>query len=119
LAIAPAWCDSILDGHKIWEIRGTPTKKREVIALNPNGTHLLTGECRIVSCHRISTLQEFQDTVDQHQVHATTLPYPRTFAWVLAHPKRYTRSQCVRINKPKGAQIFCSLTTPGVIPVDQ
>lgn len=89
LIIKRQWLDLIFAGKKIWEIRGCNTKTRGKIALIQSGSGLIVGECELVGSKQLS-LFDYQNNVDKHQVINTfTLPYTKTFAWVLQNAKKY------------------------------
>ena len=58
LLIKAKWANLILEGKKHWEVRGTSTSKREVVALAVSGTKKLWGQVEIKDCILIGELHE-------------------------------------------------------------
>ena len=86
LVVEGEWLNLILQGHKTWEIRGTPTKKRQVIQLARSGSGLLLGQARITDCLRID-LDDMAKHNDKHCMCYHT--YPKIYAWVLKDVKKH------------------------------
>lgn len=107
LIIKKPWIDYILNGDKVWEIRGIKTKTRGKIELIQSGSGLVVGCCEIVDCIEI-TLQNYKQNVNKHCVANTdALPYKNTYAWVLKNPKRYEQPR--KYKHPNGAIIWVNL----------
>ena len=107
LIIKQPWIDYILNGDKIWEIRGCKTKIRGKIELIQSGSGLVVGCCEIVDCVQLS-LEEYKTNIKKHCVRNTEiLPYNKTFAWVLKNPTRYKNPK--KYKHPKGAIIWVNL----------
>ena len=104
LIIRAPWIDLILQGEKTWEIRGTNTRIRGRIALIKSGTGYVFGTVGLVNCIPLD-LRTYQSHVTQHRVEVvSSLPYPKTFAWVLEDPVRLDKPVAYR--HPKGAIIW-------------
>ena len=104
LIIKRPWIDLILDGVKSWEIRGSNTTVRGQIALIQSGTKTVVGVAELVGSRRLS-LEEYLQSEAFHCIRARGgLPYPKTYAWVLASPKRLP--QPVPYTHPQGAVIW-------------
>lgn len=102
LLIKAKWANLILEGKKHWEVRGTSTSKREVVALAVSGTKKLWGQVEIKDCILIGELHEGKlvkgdaleenfigNNFDKHQISDLTIvKYPKIYAYVLAHPVR-------------------------------
>jgi hypothetical protein len=92
LLIRSPWIDRILDGSKTWEIRGSRTSKRGRIALIKSGTGTVIGVAGLVEVVGPLELPEFvanaHKTALLHSEAIRSLPYKRTFAWVLENPRR-------------------------------
>ena len=107
LIIKKPWIDYILEGKKTWEIRGSKTNIREQIELIQSGSGLVVGSCKIVDCKEI-TLEEYSNNKDKHKItDITTLPYKRTYAWIIADAKRYENPR--KYKHPQGAIIWVNL----------
>ena len=108
---------------KSWEVRGTSTSKREVVALAVSGTKKLWGQAEIKDCILIGELHEGKlvkgdaleenfignnKNFDKHQISDLTIvKYRKIYAYVLAHPVRYEIPQ--PFNYKSGCVIWCSL----------
>lgn len=108
LIIRQPWIDLIFEGKKTWEIRGSNTKIRGKIALIQSGTKTIVGEAEIIDCIAIDGTT-YQNRKAFHYIEAAdqTLPYPKTYAWVLQHAKRYRAP--IPYNHPQGAVIWVEL----------
>ena len=54
LIIKQPWIDYILEGKKIWEIRGNRTHIRDKIELIQSGSGLVIGSCEIIDCKELT-----------------------------------------------------------------
>ena len=107
LIIKKPWIDYILNGSKIWEIRGSKTKIRGQIELIQSGSGSIVGSCEIIDCKELS-LEDYKNNIDKHNIQdVDTLPHKRTFAWVLSNVKRYTIPR--KYKHPNGAIIWVNL----------
>ena len=107
LIIKKPWVDYILQGDKIWEIRGSKTKIRGKIELIQSGSGFVIGSCEIIDCIQLF-FEEYKTNVKKHCVTNTDkLPYNQTYAWVLKNQKRYEHPR--KYNHPKGAIIWVNL----------
>lgn len=90
LIIDEPWIDLILKGEKIWEVRGTNSKKRERIFLIKKGTKSIVGEADLVDS-RLLDLDDFIKGYDYHKIpiNGRRLPYKNTWAWTLTNVKIY------------------------------
>lgn len=92
LIIKQPWIDLILEGRKVWEIRGSNTKIRGRIALIQSGTKTVVGYADLVDCIPVSQ-EEYPLRKDKHCIDdCSVFPYKYVYAWVLRNP--------VRIKKP-------------------
>ena len=105
LLIGSPWIDKILDGSKIWEVRGTGTTKRDQVGLIEKGTGMVVGVAKIVGVVGPLTLAEFVANASRIGITksqaAKGLPYDRTFGWVMERPRRLERP--VPYHHPRGA----------------
>lgn len=86
--IRQPWADLIFDGLKSWEIRGSNCKIRGTVGIVCQGQWI--GTVDITDCKEL-TMAQYAKTKSKHQVQETSsLPYKKTFAWVLSNPKRFT-----------------------------
>ena len=107
LIIRKPWIDYILEGTKVWEIRGNKTNIRGKIELIQSGSGLVVGCCEIVDCIQLS-LDEYKQNVNKHCVtKVDSLPYNKTYAWVLKNQKRYEHPR--KYKHPNGAIIWVNL----------
>ena len=107
LIIKKPWIDYILEGKKTWEIRGCNTKIRGQIELIQSGSGLVVGSCEIVDCKELN-LEDYKNNIDKHNIQdVTTLPYKKTFAWVIVNAKRYESPR--KYKHPQGAIIWVNL----------
>ena len=106
--IRPRWINEILAGRKIWEIRGSSTRKRGLVALIESGTGTVVGVARLERVEGPLGLREFAANARKHRSNiGRELPYRRTFAWVLKFARRL--QQPVRYRHPMGAVIWVKL----------
>jgi hypothetical protein len=110
LLIRRPWVDAILDGTKVWEIRGSGTAIRGAIGLIPSGSGTIAGICEIVDCIGPVTANMFRKNAVKAGMRPTEAQlgrYQNTYAWVLAKP-RYLKLP-VPYRHPRGAVIWVSL----------
>ena len=119
LLVQEPWITRILDGNKIWEMRGYRCSRRDRIALACSGTGLLYGEVDIVDCLRVGCLdaggtlvangrhEDFMmlpQNLPKHGLSITDVPafgYKQWWAWVLSSPRRY--DEPIPYNHRRGA----------------
>lgn len=107
LIIKKPWIDYVLNGSKVWEIRGSKTNIRGQIELIQSGSGLIVGSCEIIDCKEL-TLENYKNNIDKHNIQdVDMLPYKRTFAWVLSNAKRYKIPR--KYKHPNGAIIWVNL----------
>lgn len=107
LIIKKPWIDYILDGKKIWEIRGSNTRIRGEIELIQDGSGLVVGKCALVDCIELS-LNDYQNNKNNHCIASTEkMPYKRTFAWIIKNAQRYPTPR--KYKHPTGAVIWVNL----------
>ena len=113
LLIRQPWIDRILRGEKRWELRGSRTKVRGLIALIQSGTGAVVGTCELVGVEGPLSLAELRRSTARHRVPANRFnnrpPYPRTYAWVLRGARRLHKP--VRYEHPSGAVIWVNLSS--------
>ena len=109
LIIKSPWIDLILSGDKIWEIRGNNTKIRGKIALIKSGSGHIYGTVDLIDCFQID-LVTYQKSVDKHKIpssHLSSLPYKKTYAWILNNPQIYESP--IKYTHPQGAVIWVNI----------
>lgn len=107
LIIKSPWIDKILDGEKIWEIRGSNTSIRGTIALIKSGTGMIYGTVELTDTIKVG-FEEFRDGRDKHQIWSVGLPsYRQNWAWVLVNPVWHTEP--IPYKHPQGAVIWVNL----------
>jgi hypothetical protein len=109
LIIKDPWIDYILLGQKTWEIRGSVTNIRGTIVLIKSGSGCMFGTADLVDCFEIS-LEKYQNSYQKHMVSResiNSLPYCRTYAWILTNPVLFTKP--ISYRHPKGAVIWVNL----------
>jgi ASCH domain len=109
LLIKQPWIDKILRGKKQWELHGSRTKVRGLIALIQSGTGTVVGTCELMGVKGPLSLAELRRSTARHRVPLKRLPYPRTYAWVLRGARRLPKS--VRYDHPSGAVIWVNLSS--------
>ena len=107
ILIKEHWCNMILDGNKIWEIRGEPCKKRERVAIAQSRSGTLVGEATVVDCILVGVMndedflvpdEDFErfiwnpDNLAKHAIDDEfVVDYPKAYAWVLEGAQRYAK----------------------------
>ncbi len=91
--------DRILAGRKTWEVRGSRTAMRGLIALIESGTGCVVGTAELVGTEGPISLADFL---------ATELYYKPTFAWVLRNAARLASP--TRYRHRRGVVIWVRLT---------
>ena len=107
LIIKPKWAELILSGQKIWEIRGSNTKKRGIIGIAESGTGKVFGEVELVDSYPMD-FKNFLIGQKWHKLNITWAElltiYKKPHAWELRNAKRYDEPK--PYNHPKGAVIW-------------
>jgi predicted kinase len=110
LLIRSPHIEKILDGKKIWEIRGSRTDVREQVGLVRSGSGTIIGVCDVVDCIPILTDEQFRRNARKAGSKPSEVSlgyYKNTFAWVLANPQ-YLKAP-VPYKHPAGAIIWVKL----------
>ena len=113
LVIKSPFIERILDGEKTWEIRGSRNNIRGPIGLIRSGSGLIFGVCEVIACLGPLTGNQFRRNARKagmKQNEAVLGYYTKTFAWVLARPRRFNAP--VSYKHPTGAVIWVKLDTP-------
>ena len=118
LVIKKRWCEEIFEGTKIWEIRGTPVKRRGPISIAQSKSKKLVGEVHVTDCLKVGRRENGEvvpwsdselhqknfigapENLHKHRVDDLNLvPYTKVYAWVLdkkhryEHPKPYSHKK--------------------------
>ena len=110
LSVKRKWLDLILSGQKTWEIRGTPTTKRELVGLIESVSGHVLGEARITDSLVVSPT-DLRNNVDKHRIEdLSIIEYRKVHAWVLTDAKRYKEPQ--PYEHPQGAVVWIHLAKP-------
>lgn len=109
LIVSPYWADKILDGEKVWEIRGSSTKKRGRIAIAKSGTSCVFGEVSVEDAIPL-TKALWEENIDKHLVRCpwdlVLEKYKHPHAWIF-EPNSGTRYETPKhYDHPKGAVIW-------------
>jgi hypothetical protein len=110
LLIRRPWIDKILDGEKIWEIRGSRTSVQGTIGLIASRSGTVVGVCDLVDCIGPLTRGEFRKNAKKAGMHpreATLGYYRHTYAWVLKNARKLARP--IEYRHPSGAVIWVRL----------
>ncbi|PEB42265.1 ASCH domain-containing protein [Bacillus pseudomycoides] len=109
LIIKSPYIEKILQGKKVWEIRGSNIKIRGRIALIKSGSGLILGTVELVDSKEIS-LQEYEKSRKYHCVSKEDCfepHYKNIHAWILRNPVMFKNP--VSYKHPKGAVIWVNL----------
>ena len=90
LVIRDPYVTWILEGRKVWEMRGSATKMRGRIALIKSGSGLVFGTCDLVDVVGpldLATLRKNASKLNQKPSEMTGLYYANTYGWVLEGAK--------------------------------
>lgn len=107
LVIRPEPLGRILDGRKVWEIRGSRTHLRGPIALIEAGTSQIVGVADIVDVIGPMSSASLSRNPDKTGYSKFPLEYDQYFAWVIRHARRLSRP--VQYDHPNGAVIWVRL----------
>lgn len=109
LIVKPKWVERIFSYNKIWEIRGSDTKKRGLIEIAESGTSLVVGTVNLIGTTPL-TKELWETNEKNHQVDLSWEEllkiYPKPYAWIFEtlSAKRYDKP--VPYVHPKGAVIW-------------
>jgi hypothetical protein len=107
LIIKDPWINLILDGVKTWEIRGSATNIRGVIALIQSGTKMVYGTVELYNSILLNR-EEYELNQAKHKVPLDIrLPYLKVYAWEFRNAKRYYKPK--PYIHPQGAVIWVNL----------
>ena len=112
LLVRDPYASQILNGEKVWEIRGQPTQIRGLVAIVKSGTGRTFGTVNLV---RVLGPLDLEDLVDapelppseREELGRCGLPYPKTYAYVFTNPRWFERP--VPYKHPSGAVTWVRL----------
>jgi|GEM_PF-850078 len=108
LIIKKPWIDMILDGTKIWEIRGTSCNIRGRIALIESGTGEIKGTVILANSFPL-TEEAFKSECIKHRIpQESGITYKKPYVWEMHTPTRYAKP--VPYKHPQGAVIWVNLS---------
>ena len=111
LVVREPYAGRIVDGNKTWELRGRFTRLRGLIGMIAGGTGTIVGVATLVDCLGLLDPGLYQAGWRQRGAATSShdpLPYPTTYAWVLADARR--AAPRVPYAHPSGAVIWVSLS---------
>ena len=109
LIVKPHWGNLILDGEKVWEIRGSNTTIRGEVGIIFSGSGEVKGSVFLADSLSL-TKEEFEQNKDLHRIACSyeELPYKHPYRWVLKSGKRYKKPKPYK--HPQGAVIWVNLS---------
>jgi hypothetical protein len=92
LIVRDPYASQILNGQKIWEIRGRPTQIRGPVAIVKGGTGHVYGTANLVRVLGPLEIEDLEHAPElpqgeRQEIVQQGLPYPKTFAYVFTNPK--------------------------------
>jgi hypothetical protein len=92
LMIRDPYASQILNGEKIWEIRGRPTQIRGPVVVIKSGTGLAFGTVNLVRVLGPLDREDLEAAAElpqseRDEVARLGLPYPKTYAYVFTNPQ--------------------------------
>lgn len=109
LIIKSPYIDSILEGKKVWELRGSNTKIRGRIALIKSGTKTIVGYADLVSSAGPCSLSLLEMSEQHHLVNPQQAfdMYKKVYAWHLTNVEKLDKP--IPYKHPQGAIIWVNL----------
>jgi len=112
LLIRDPYATQILNGEKVWEIRGKPTQLRGPIVIVKSGTGRAFGTANLV---RVLGPLDIEDlisapelpAVERDEMRRQGPPYPKTYAYVFTNPRWFERP--IPYRHPSGAVTWVRL----------
>lgn len=112
LMVRDPFASQILNGEKVWEIRGRPTQIRGPVVIVKSGTGHAYGTANLV---RVLGPLDVEDLIEAKELPASEreeiksdgLPYAKTYAYVFSDPKWFERP--VSYKHPSGAVTWVRL----------
>lgn len=115
LLIRPEWLDKIINGKKTIEIRGTKcqSKINTTIGLAYCGPNVDKNNRKLIATAYLSgykqynTIEEYHIDINKHCSYHETLPYKKTYGWILENIKKL--EEPVDFTYKKGAVIWIKI----------
>lgn len=112
LMVRDPYASQILDGEKVWEIRGRATQVRGPVVIVKSGTGRAFG---VVNLVRVLGPLDRDDLIEAHELPLSEreevardgMPYPKTYAYVFSSPKWFERP--ISYRHPSGAVTWVRL----------
>lgn len=103
------WGNLILDGLKLWEIRGNGTRVRGRVGVIFSGTGMIQGSVEIIGSSLLLR-EDFDMFKKYHHIKGTfdDLPYEEPHIWYLSNAIRF--SEPIPYEHPQGAVIWVDLS---------
>lgn len=113
LIVREPWVSMLMDGTKVWELRGSATRIRGRVGLIRSASGLVLGEAVLSGCRGPLSREDLAKSVDRHRVGFDwancPMPYRNVYAWEMSDARRYERP--VPYRHPQGAVIWVGLET--------
>jgi hypothetical protein len=112
LLVRDPYASQLLDGDKIWEIRGKATQIRGTVAIIKSGTGQVFGTVRLVRILGPLALEDLTSARElppdeREGFRRDGLPYTKTYAYVFSDPRWFDRP--ISYNHPSGAVTWVRL----------
>ncbi|MGO6788723.1 ASCH domain-containing protein [Rhizobium ruizarguesonis] len=112
LMIRDPYASEILNGQKIWEIRGRPTQIRGPVVVVKSGTGRAFGTANLVRVLGPLDAEDLMNAselppLEREEIAANGLPYPKTYAYVFSNPKWFEKP--IPYKHPSGAVTWVRL----------
>jgi hypothetical protein len=107
LIIKDPWITKILNGEKVWEIRGTKTNHTGHTELIKSGTGLRYGSAHLLMCRELIK-GELEYTEAYHRIPKDhKINYKKMYVWVFKEPAWH--AEPIPYKHPQGAVIWVNL----------
>jgi ASCH domain len=112
LLVRDPYASQLLNGEKVWEIRGRSTQIRGPVVIVKSGTGLAFGTANLV---RVLGPLDLEDLIaapelprdERNEFRRDGLPYPKTYAYVFSNPRWFDHP--IRYRHPSGAVTWVRL----------
>lgn len=107
LIIKSPWIEKILEGEKVWEIRGSNTKIRGTIALIKSGSGMIYGTAVLIKSFAITQEAYYQGSRHHCIPDSYENKYIQRHVWELSSPILFDKP--IPYKHPQGAVIWVNL----------
>lgn len=112
LLIRDPYASQILNGEKVWEIRGRPTQIRGPVIIVKSGTGCAYGTVNLVRVLGPLDVEDLEHApelpaAERREVARDGLPYQKTYAYVFSNPRWFERP--IPYRHPSGAVTWVRL----------